>query len=175
MGRSNLDKDKRTQKKKEKAEKNGKTATGEASETGGDGAEVEMKTPGTAVAADEAAKNKSNKAQGKKGEKKEGTGKKKARKALKKAVKRQVAEKSESIAKTLVNGFVDGNMRSAAIVMDLVEEKKKDGEKKKRDGLTAAELLGSEEQWESESFEAMEGKAELGVGGREPEEVGNRE
>ena len=100
---------------------------------------------------------------------------KKARKALKKALKKQVEERSESIAKSLVSGLVDGNMRSAAIVLGFMEKKKKDSGKKKKDGPSLAELLGSEEQWESETFEAMEGRSELGVGGREPEEAGDRE
>jgi hypothetical protein len=52
-----------------------------------------------------------------------------ARKALRHAVQREVKENCGGIARTLVNQTRKGDMRSAAMVMDLMEKKKKtDGE-----------------------------------------------
>jgi hypothetical protein len=52
-----------------------------------------------------------------------------ARKALRHAVQREVKENCGGIAQTLVNQTQKGDMRSAAMVMDLMEKKKKkDGE-----------------------------------------------
>lgn len=168
MGRSDLDKDKRTRKKAGTAEKEDQAAKkGRSSGVKSEGAGGEAKAP---VTVEEAVKKKPNRdRQKEKEEKKEGKGKKKARKALKKAVKKEVEVQSELIAKSLVKGMAEGNKFSAGLVMSFVEKKKDDGGKKKKDGPTAAELLGSEEQWGGESFEAMENKAELGMGGREPE------
>jgi len=87
--------------------------------------------------------------------KKPGRGKKKATneigkkkhkgagKALRHAVQREVKEKCGKIAETLVNQTQDGDMVSAAMVMDLMEKKKRDGEgETEEDGPSLAEQLG---------------------------------
>jgi len=87
-----------------------------------------------------------------------------ARKALRKAVKKAVKEQCAMIARTLVDATQKGNMRSTAVVLSMIEKKKKGGEGAKRHGgLTAADLLGSEEEWEGETAEAME-KQGSGIG-----------
>ena len=66
-----------------------------------------------------------------------------ARKALRHAVQREVKEKCGKFAQTLVTKAQDGDMRSAAMVMDLMEKKKKkdgDGEAEP-DGPSLAEQL----------------------------------
>lgn len=66
-----------------------------------------------------------------------------AKKALRHAVQREVKEKCGKIAETLVNQTQDGDMRSAAMVIDLMEKKKKkDGERENEpDGPSLAEQL----------------------------------
>ncbi len=66
-----------------------------------------------------------------------------AKKALRHAVQREVKEKCGEIAERLVNRTQDGDMRSAAMVMDLMEKKKKkDGEgEAEPDGPSLAEQL----------------------------------
>jgi len=84
-------------------------------------------------------------------------GKKRVRKVLRKAVKKELKQKTGKIAESLVNKVIDGNVRSTEVIFSLIEENKGDDEAEKRHGgLTAADLLGSEEEWESETAEAME-------------------
>jgi hypothetical protein len=66
-----------------------------------------------------------------------------ARKALRHAVQREVKENCGEIAHTLVDQTQKGDMRSAAMVMDLMEKKKKkDGEgDAQADGPSLAEQL----------------------------------
>jgi len=66
-----------------------------------------------------------------------------ARKALRHAVQREVKENCGGIAQTLVNQTQKGDMRSAAMVIDLMEKKKKkDGEgSAEPDGPSLAEQL----------------------------------
>jgi hypothetical protein len=102
-----------------------------------------------------------------------GTDEKKPRaeKALRKAVNAEMRIEADRIAKALVEKVVKGDKLSTDMMLSLIEKKKKSGEASKRHGgLTAADLLGSEDEWESESFEAVEGKSETGMGGREPED-----
>jgi len=90
-------------------------------------------------------------------EKEEKQATKGVRKALRKAVKKAVKKECEKIAQALVKETQKGNMRSTAVVLSMIEKRKKDSEGAKRHGgLTAADLLGSEEEWESETAEAME-------------------
>lgn len=69
---------------------------------------------------------------------------------------------------------MSGDKRSTEMMLSLIQKKKNkgDGVSKRHGGLTTADLLGSEDEWESESFEAVEGKSETGMGGREPENQG---
>jgi hypothetical protein len=93
-----------------------------------------------------------------------------ARRALRKAVKDAVRKRKKKIAEALIDKLIDGNKDCAERVFSFIEKKKKGGALSSRHGgLTAADLLGSEEEWESETDEAMEGQSELGMGGREPE------
>ena len=66
-----------------------------------------------------------------------------AKKALRHAMQREVKEKCGKIAETLVNQTNDGDMRSADMVMALMEKKKKkDGEgDAQSDGPSLAEQL----------------------------------
>jgi hypothetical protein len=152
-----------------KAEKKPKTGTGsKAAEGTGEapGQDVRANTDGNS--GEEKMENvvKPNK----NGAKKDGGKEKKARKALRKAMKNAVREKSAQIATALVNEVINGDKRSADMMISFIEKKKKDGGTSSRHGgLTAADLLGSEEEWEGESYEAMEGQTEVSMGGREPE------
>lgn len=95
--------------------------------------------------------------------------KQKARKVLVSAVEDEVIDQSSKIAKTLVNGVVDGNIQTTDLVISMIEKKKDEDGSERHGGLTTADLLGSEDVWESETFEAMEDASEVGFGGREPE------
>jgi hypothetical protein len=65
-----------------------------------------------------------------------------ARKALRHAVQKEVKARSGSIATTLVDKTASGDMRSTAIVMELMEKKKKDGERDTEpEGPSLAEQL----------------------------------
>jgi hypothetical protein len=65
-----------------------------------------------------------------------------ARKALRHAVQKEVKENCGKIAGTLVTQTRGGDMRSAAMVMDLMEKKKKDGEgETEPEGPSLAEQL----------------------------------
>jgi hypothetical protein len=100
----------------------------------------------------------------------EGQKPEKAKKALRKAVKKQIRAQSDAIALALVNKVANGDKRCTEMMFSLIEKKKKDDDGAGRNGgLTTADLLGSEEQWEDETCEALENKSELGMGGREPE------
>jgi hypothetical protein len=98
-------------------------------------------------------------------------GKEKIRKVLRKAVKKAIRDESQQIAKSLVHKAVDGDNRSTEMMFSLIEKKKKiDNGAMRHGGLTTADLLGSEDGWENETYEAMEDKSELGMGGREREQ-----
>jgi hypothetical protein len=95
---------------------------------------------------------------------------KKAMKALRKAVKDEIRARSEAIAEALVSKVANGDKRCTEMMFSLIEKKKKnDNGASRHGGLTAADLLGSEDQWESETYEAMEDKPESETGGRETE------
>jgi hypothetical protein len=97
-------------------------------------------------------------------------GKKKFRKLLREAVKNAIRENSVEVAKSLIHKVVDGDKRSTEMMFSLIKKKKKqDVGEKRHGGLTAADLLGSEDEWESESYAAQESKAASGAGGRAPE------
>ena len=119
----------------------------------------------------EAKEEKEKRENGKKANEAEGEEKKgKARKVLRKAVKKAVKSMSSDIATALVNEMIGGNKYSTELVMSFVDKKTKgEGGSSRNDGLTADDLPGSEENWESESWVQAEGKAEVGMGGREPE------
>jgi hypothetical protein len=174
MAKSLVEQDEEQQPGK-KAEKKPKTGTGsKAAEGTGEapGQDVRANTDGNS--GEEKMENvvKPNK----NGAKKDGRKGKKARKALRKAMKNAVREKSAQIATALVNEVINGDKRSADMMISFIEKKKKDGGTPNRHGgLTAADLLGSEEEWEGESYEAMEGQPEVSVGGREPEGQDTRE
>jgi hypothetical protein len=98
-----------------------------------------------------------------------------ARKALRKAVKKAVKEECDRIAKALVEQTKKGNTRSTEMMISLIEKKKDDEGSKRHGGLTAADLLGSEEEWESESAEAMEGQASGDEGAKGLRDQGSEE
>jgi len=109
--------------------------------------------------------------QGSPGEQNEdGNGKKpkKVRKALRKAVKEEIRLQRKKIATALVKKVAEGDKRCTEMMFSLIEKKKKgDNGASRHGGMTTADLLGSEEQWEDESAEAMERKAEQGRDGKE--------
>jgi hypothetical protein len=87
-----------------------------------------------------------------------------ARKALRHAVKAAVKEQKTKIAKTLVDKAMEGNTRSAEMMLELMHKKKKDGEggkKKKQKGASWAQLLALEDEYDK-SAEGDEKKAEGG-------------
>jgi hypothetical protein len=105
-------------------------------------------------------------------EKTEGKGEAKkptAKDALQEAVEEQVLNRTLDIAVALVEKMIGGSKHSADLVMSLVDEKEEHSGASRHDGLTADDLPGSEEDWESESWIQAEGRAETGTGGNEPE------
>ncbi len=85
---------------------------------------------------------------------------------LMKAADRAVAENSAKLAGLLLEDALKGKVACARLLvalserMDETKKKKleaKDRSKMRHGGLTAADLLGSEENWESETDDAMEG------------------
>jgi hypothetical protein len=99
---------------------------------------------------------------------------------LKKAADRAVAENSEELAKLLLKDALKGKMESARLLVTLSEKKEQLPARRRRGqswaekltaepewdptrddrhgGLTAADLKGSEEDWENETAEAMENR-----------------
>jgi hypothetical protein len=99
---------------------------------------------------------------------------------LKKAADRVVAENSEELAKLLLKDALKGKMESARLLVTLSEKKEQLPARRRRGqswaekltaepewdptrddrhgGLTAADLKGSEEDWENETAEAMENR-----------------
>lgn len=72
-----------------------------------------------------------------------------ARKALRHAVKKKVKERSDTIAAKLVEKTEGGDMRSADMVLALMEKKKKGGEDDfDYDGPSLAEQLAAEPSWD---------------------------
>jgi hypothetical protein len=76
-----------------------------------------------------------------------------------------VGENSKELADLLLKDALKGRVASARLLVTLSErldeEKKKareeqDRKRSRHGGLTAADLLGSEDEWESESFEFEE-------------------
>ncbi len=133
---------------------------------------VEATSPDVTGNTDSSAKQEAKPGTGNRNGNKNDAGKKskKVRKVLRQAVKEAIRAKSTEIAKALVHKVVDGDKRSTEMMFSLIEKKKKGGALSSRHGgLTAADLLGSEEEWESETDEAVEGQSELGTGGKEPE------
>ena len=176
MAKSEFDKD------AERAKKNGKKAEGAAAAI----EEAKGEGRGSLASEDTGAAERISKRGAKREEKKEGSrksrtggakrdgNKPKARQVLRKAVKEQIKVESDEIASALVDKVMSGDKRSAEMMLSLIQKKKNkgDGASKRHGGLTTADLLGSEDEWESESFEAVEGKSETGMGGREPENQG---
>jgi hypothetical protein len=90
-----------------------------------------------------------------------------ARKALRRWVKKVVKDNCDKIAARLVNKTEDGDMRSAAMVLALMEKKKKDGEDDSGwDGLSVAEKLTLEPRWNKEMEEEKKAREkEKGLAG----------
>lgn len=75
-----------------------------------------------------------------------------AKKALRHEVKKAVKAKSKQIAQSLVDRAGTGDVRSATLVISLMEHKKKDaGQQTAGDGLNLAQMLASEPQWKETS------------------------
>jgi len=142
-------------------------STGRGAEKASRGAAADEALSSGAESGTKEEKKEEKKKHGKNTGEKEKDEEKKARKALRRAVKEKVRDESTRIAETLVKKMIEGNMESTAVVLSMIE-KKKDGEgSKKHDGLTAADLLGSEEEWEEETAEAMERQGTQGLGARD--------
>ncbi len=91
-----------------------------------------------------------------------------AKKALRRAVKKVVKAKCDAIAQTLVEKTEGGDMRSAALVITLMDKKKDGGDDEASDGPSAAELLASEPEWDEEAEKKQEtGNREQGAKRRE--------
>jgi hypothetical protein len=104
-----------------------------------------------------------------KGERKKSGKKEKVGKVLRKAVKAAIRERSSEIANSLIDTTtIDGDLHGVEMLLSLAK-KKKDEDDDEHDGMSAVELLGSEEQWEDELPIATVGTREVGQGGREPE------
>jgi len=127
MGKSSPEME--TNGKKSRAVKTPQKNSGEAIEAGGKDEAAATKKQG-----------KAERKATKKADKKKRKG---AKKALRHAVQREVKENCGRIAQTLVNETHAGNMRSAEMVMDLMEKKKKkNGEDENEpDGPSLAEQL----------------------------------
>jgi hypothetical protein len=95
--------------------------------------------------------------------------KKSAKKALRDAVKDEVKRRSVEIAKAIVDRMIAGDMRSATMMMSLIENRTKSNGKAKRktrSRLRLVDLPPSEPECVDESPEMA---AEVGEGGLEPE------
>ncbi len=148
MGRCKLDEDEKKSKAAKTPKKTGGTGRAKA---GGSGRKK--------AAAKKAAKGKP-----KTPEPDDKTKRKGAKKALREAVKKVVKEQCEGIARSLVNRTKDGDMRSAKLVLSLMERKKLEGDEAS-DGPSAAELLASEPEWDEEEEKKQEaGNKEQGAG-----------
>jgi hypothetical protein len=71
-----------------------------------------------------------------------------AKKALRRAVKAEVKQRSEKIAKSLVDNVERGDVRLATLVISLME-KKKEGDAEP-EGPSMADLLAAEPEWDEE-------------------------
>ena len=73
-----------------------------------------------------------------------------AKKALRRAVKVEVKNNSTSIAKALVNKTTCGDMRSAKMLMNLMDKPGKDDDDEGYEGMSTAEMLASEPPWDED-------------------------
>ena len=73
-----------------------------------------------------------------------------AKKALRLEVRVKVKENCKEFAKQLVDHASNGDMRSAAMAISLMDKKKKNGEDHDWDGPSIAELLAAEPPWEED-------------------------
>jgi hypothetical protein len=145
MAKSTFDKKDGKSKKRGRPKKAASEENAKAEESGGEPAAAEKAKRTKKTAAERAAEKEEEAKQAAKG----------ARKALRKAVKKKVFDESIKIAETLVDKMIEGNMRSTAVVLSMIEKKQKDDEGLTRHGgLTAADLLGSEEEWDGETENA---------------------
>ncbi len=162
MGRSNLDKKKREA--KSKAVKAPRKARGKDNAKAGGADNAEVSGMGGEEAAGKKPKSSTKATNPKRGGKKaaekiEKEEYKGARKALRHWVKKVVKAKCDKIAVSLVNKTEDGDMRSAAMVLALMEKKKKDGEDDSGwEGLSVAEKLTLEPRWNEEMEKEKQAK-----------------
>jgi hypothetical protein len=113
---------------------------------GGEDAAVENREETAAEKKPKNGKRKTTEKEDKKERKKKRKG---ARKALRHAVKREVKENCGPIAATLVNQTKRGDMKSAQIMVALMEKKKKGGDDDfDYDGPSLAEQLAAEPSWD---------------------------
>jgi len=84
---------------------------------------------------------------------------------LRQAVNRHVNEKAERIASALADKALTGNAAAAKAMVELAEGRKPEPEKEKKRGLTLAQRLAMEPQWDG----PPEFGQDVGFGGREPE------
>jgi hypothetical protein len=131
---------------KKTKEKKSNVVTMPPKDGGEDAAAVENSDETAAGKKPRNGKRKTTEKEGKKERKKKHKG---ARKALRHAVKRAVKENCGPIAARLVKNTEDGDMRSADMVLALMEKKKKGGDEDfDRDGPSLAEQLAAEPSWD---------------------------
>jgi hypothetical protein len=158
--------------KKEEKKSRKKGGPKKSSRSSGGRKEARAEENGEAAAAERPKRKTPNAAKKKPKEEREKQAIKGAQKALRKAVKKVVRKECEKIASALLEETQKGNLRSATMMISLIEKNNGNGEgSAKHDGLTADDLPGSEEGWESESWIAQEGKPQTGAGKPETEGV----
>lgn len=135
---------------KKKKEKKSNVLTMPTKEVGEDAAAVEDREKKAAEKKPRNGKRKTTKKEDKKARKKSGKGDHKgARKALRHAVKKEVKENCGPIAARLVSQTKGGDMKSAEIMVALMEKKKKSGDDDfDHDGPSLAEQLAAEPSWD---------------------------
>ena len=164
MRKSELDKieersKKRGRPKKAEGGESAQAGGGESAQAGGSGEEAASKEKPSRRRKSKAEKEAEE-------EEKEKEAAKGARRALRHAVKKVVKMKCGSLALKLMEETEMGNMRSAAMMISLMEKKQEGDGEKRHGGLTAADLLGSEQEWDGETAEAGE-KQGTGTGAQD--------
>lgn len=95
-----------------------------------------------------------------------------AKKVLHGAVNGEVKKQGKMIATSLVQSTIDGDARTATMMLSLMEERN-ESKDEKRHGLSVADLLEAEPEWD----ESMDESCEADLGGREAtmQETGSSE
>ena len=90
-----------------------------------------------------------------------------AKKALRRAVKVEVKKRRAEIATSLVNKTTSGDMRGATILLNLIDKSGKHDEDEGYEGMSTAEMLASEPEWDEDEDDSaavdVEGRKPVGV------------